>query len=78
MRFRGEQINEFGNWAVTTYGLEFLPSPSAFFIERNRLDEDWESIIEYKRADFQLGFAEALEFARQYYSIIIDATKSIN
>ncbi len=67
MRFLGEQINEFGNWAVTTYGLEFSPSPSAFFIEKERLDEDWEAVMEYKREEFQLGFTEAIEFARQYH-----------
>jgi hypothetical protein len=78
MRFRGEQINEFGNWAVTTYGLEFSPSPSAFFIETEQLDQDWEAIMEYKKAEFQLGFAEALEFARQYHSVFIDAAKSVN
>lgn len=78
MKFRGEQINEFGNWAVTTYGLEFSPSPSAFFIETERLDQDWEAVMEYKKEEFQLGFAEALEFARQYHSVVIDATKGAN
>ena len=78
MKFRGEQINEFGNWAVTTYGLEFSPSPSAFFIEIERLDQDWEAVMEYKKAEFQLGFTEALEFARQYHSVVIDATKGVN
>ena len=61
----GERINEFGNWAVTTYGLEFLLS--SFPIEKERLDEDWEAVMEYKKEKFQLGFIEALEFARRYH-----------
>ncbi len=65
----GEQINEFGNWAVTTYGLEFLPSP--FPIDKERLDQHWEAVMEYKKAELQLGFTEALDFARQYYSVIL-------
>jgi hypothetical protein len=66
-RFLGEQINEFGNWAVTTYGLEFSPSPPSFRIEKERLDQDWEAVIEYKQEEFRLGFTEAIEFARQYH-----------
>ncbi|HEX8847592.1 MAG TPA: hypothetical protein VF791_23320 [Pyrinomonadaceae bacterium] len=76
MRLFGEQINEFGNWAVTTYGLEFLPF--SYPIEKERLDQDWETVTERKKAEFQIGFTEALEFARQYHSVIIDGTKGIN
>ncbi len=64
----GQRINEFGNWAVTTYGLEFLPS--SYPIEKERLDQDWEAVIEPKKSEFQVGFMEALEFARQYYSLV--------
>jgi hypothetical protein len=66
MGLLGEKINEFGNWAVTTYGLEFLPS--SFPIDKERLDQNWEEVMGYKRAEFQTGFTEAIEFARQYHS----------
>ena len=69
----GERINEFGNWAVTTYGLEFLPF--SFPIEKAQLDQDWETDLEHKRSEFQVGLTEALEFARQYFP---DATGKIN
>lgn len=75
-RLHGERINEFGNWAVTTYGLEFIPE--SFAIERERLNQDWEAVIEYKKTEFQLGFSEAIDFARQYHSITVDAVRGAN
>jgi hypothetical protein len=77
-RITDEQIiKEYGNWAVTKDGLEFLPYDS-FFIAKDRLDEDWETFMEPKKEEIQLGFAEALEFAREYHSTAIDAPDNIN
>lgn len=77
-RIPDEQIvREYGNWAVTKDGLEFLPYDS-FYIAKERLDEDWETFMEPKKEEIQLGFVEALEFARQYHSTAIDGPENIN
>jgi hypothetical protein len=75
--FNGQVIEEFGNWAVTQYGLEFVPNAS-LPIDKGRLHEDWEAFIESKREEYQLGFSEALDFARQYFSTVVEAPEHDN
>ena len=72
-----EIIKAFGNWAVTQDGLEFLPY--SYFIHKDRLDEtDWEAHMEDKISIFQVGFTEALDFARHHHSNVIDETDDVN
>lgn len=64
-------IRKFGEWAVTTYGIErCLKIPYA--IEKKRLSEDWEYHMRESKSSQWMNhneFERALDFARKYFDI---------
>jgi len=71
-------IRRFGQWAVTSYGVENLSGLYSYSIAKNRLDEPWWSIhVGSKLWVVPEDFDAALNFARTHFGITVQSYKEV-